>query len=84
MSVANLLEPPALTNESGSSSVRSQMPELPAAVYCPICTHTVPARVTVVRNASGKRVPRVVAGQICPRCSAKLDAAYVMRVERAA
>lgn len=46
-------------------------------VHCPICTHTVPAAVE-----NGGR--RVVAGQKCPRCSAKLDAAVVVRTLQAA
>lgn len=55
-----------------------------ALVYCPICTHSVPANVTLVRNAAGRRVPRVVAGQRCARCSSPLDAAYVLKVNEAA
>jgi hypothetical protein len=55
-----------------------------AVVYCPICTHSVPASVTIVRNAAGRRVPRVVAGQRCARCSSPLDAAYVLKVNEAA
>jgi hypothetical protein len=55
-----------------------------ADVYCPICTHTVPAHVGYVRTASGRKLPRVTSGQKCPRCSSPLDAAYVMRLRRAA
>lgn len=55
-----------------------------AIVYCPMCTHTVPAKVGFIRSPSGRKLPRVTAGQTCPRCSAKLDAAYVMRLDRAA
>jgi hypothetical protein len=55
-----------------------------ALVYCPICTHSVPAKVTIVRNAAGRKVPRVVAGQRCTRCSSPLDAAYVLKVSEAA
>jgi hypothetical protein len=48
-------------------------------VYCPICTHTVDAMVTLtIRDA------RVQAGQRCSRCQSSLDAAYVIRVDRAA
>ena len=50
-----------------------------AQVHCPICTHTVPAAV----DLSLKR-PRIVPGQKCPRCAAKLDAAYVLEVLQAA
>jgi transposase-like protein len=48
-------------------------------VYCPMCTHTVDAMVTLtLRDA------RVQAGQRCSRCQSSLDAAYVVRVDRAA
>jgi predicted nucleic acid-binding Zn ribbon protein len=53
--------------------------ESSASVHCPICTHTVPATVL----AQGKIV-RVKPGQKCPRCSSALDAAYVLRFDRAA
>ena len=53
--------------------------ETKAFVYCPICTHTVEA--TVV--AAGKTA-KVKPGQKCSRCSAALDPAYVMKVDRAA
>ena len=55
-----------------------------ALVYCPICTHSVPANVTIVRNAAGRKVPRVVAGQRCARCISPLDAAYVLKLTDAA
>ncbi len=50
-----------------------------AAVYCPMCTHTVGAK--VIFNG---RTSRVVPGQKCSRCASSLDAAYVVRVDRAA
>jgi len=53
--------------------------EVNAFVYCPICTHTVEG--TVV--ASGKTA-KVKSGQKCSRCSASLDAGYIMRLERRA
>jgi hypothetical protein len=53
--------------------------ESKALVYCPICTHTVSADVVSV----GK-VTKVKPGQKCGRCSAPLDAGYIMRFERAA
>ena len=53
--------------------------ELKGSVHCPLCTHTVPAQ--VLYTARG---PRVIPGQKCPRCSSSLDAAFVLRVERAA
>lgn len=49
------------------------------AVHCPICTHTVSAEVV----HAGKRVV-VKPGQKCPRCSSTLDAAYILRFDRAA
>jgi len=51
--------------------------ELRGAVYCPMCTHTVPANIT--RTARGNRV---AGGQRCLRCSSALDAGYVIRVDR--
>jgi uncharacterized protein (UPF0212 family) len=53
-------------------------------VYCPICTHTVSAQVVFGRNAVGKRIAKSVPGQKCPRCSAPLDAAFVIRTLQAA
>lgn len=53
--------------------------EYKASVYCPLCTHTVPASVLY----SG-RTARVIPGQKCPRCNSSLDAGYVLRFERAA
>lgn len=53
--------------------------EAKGAVHCPMCTHTVEAMIVFnPRNA------RVAPGQKCPRCASSLDAAYVMRVDRAA
>ena len=46
-------------------------------VYCPMCTHSVPARVEPARRGY-----RVLANQSCPRCSATLDAAIVIRADR--
>ena len=50
-----------------------------AKVYCPMCTHTVDAEVE--QHARHLRVKR---GQKCPRCSAALDAGYIMYLDRAA
>jgi len=50
-----------------------------ALVYCPICTHTVEAKVE-----AAKRGTRVVPGQKCSRCHSSLDAGHVVRVDRAA
>jgi transposase-like protein len=48
-------------------------------VHCPICTHTVEAEVISTRRRAFSKP-----GQKCPRCSATLDAAYVLRFEKAA
>ena len=48
-------------------------------VYCPICTHTVEA-IVVANGKSANTKP----GQKCSRCSASLDPAYIMRMDRAA
>ena len=50
-----------------------------ALVYCPICTHTVEADVV-----HGGKHAHVKPGQRCQRCSASLDAGYIMRLDRAA
>jgi len=50
-----------------------------AFVYCPICTHTVEG-IVVTSGKSSKVKP----GQKCSRCSAALDPAYIMRLDRAA
>jgi hypothetical protein len=52
---------------------------LPGEVYCPCCTHTVPANV-VIQRRSASTVPH----QKCPQCGSPLDAASVVFVERAA
>lgn len=44
-------------------------------VYCPICTHTVEATIA----SEPRRIPKVVPGQKCKRCSAAIDAGYVIR-----
>jgi hypothetical protein len=49
------------------------------SVYCPLCTHTVPA--TVLYTA---RAAKVAPGQKCPRCHSSLDAGYVLRLQQAA
>jgi len=53
--------------------------EIKAFVYCPICTHTVEGIVV----ATGKSA-KVKPGQKCSRCSAALDPAYIMHMDRAA
>lgn len=49
------------------------------AVHCPICTHTVDADLVQL----GRKV-YVKPGQKCLRCSSSLDAAYILRFDRAA
>jgi hypothetical protein len=56
-----------------------QIVETKAFVYCPICTHTVEGIVVT----AGRSV-KVKTGQKCSRCSAALDPAYIMRLDRAA
>lgn len=51
---------------------------LRARVYCPICTHTVEAEVAAVESAWNRSKMRVIEGQRCRRCSAPLDAAYIL------
>jgi hypothetical protein len=53
--------------------------EAKALVYCPICTHTVEGLVI-----SNGRTAAVKPGQKCSRCSASLDPAPIMRLDRAA
>lgn len=48
-------------------------------VYCPICTHTVPANL----DLKG-RVARVLPGQRCSRCGATLDVAVIVQIPEAA
>jgi transposase-like protein len=49
------------------------------AVHCPICTHSVGAEIV----NQGRRM-FVKPGQKCARCSSTLDAAYILRFDRAA
>jgi hypothetical protein len=53
--------------------------ETKAFVYCPICTHTVEGIVVATAKTA-----KVKPGQKCSRCSAALDPAYIMRLDRAA
>ncbi|MBI4873721.1 MAG: hypothetical protein HY822_03700 [Acidobacteria bacterium] len=59
--------------------VKPAMKSAPGGVHCPICTHTVEARVIL----AGRHV-FVQPGQKCPRCAASLDAGYVLGSRRAA
>ncbi len=49
------------------------------AVHCPMCTHSVEAAIV----HQGRRM-FIKPGQKCPRCSSTLDAAYILRFDRAA
>jgi len=68
-------------NVQTHSQTRPPVPgyEAKAFVYCPICTHTVEGIVV----ATGKSA-KVKPGQKCSRCSAALDPAYIMHMDRAA
>ena len=48
-------------------------------VFCPICTHTVPANLDLTKKAV-----RVSPGQQCPRCRATLDVAVIVQIPEAA
>ena len=48
-------------------------------VHCPMCTHTVETNVIT----AGRSV-YVKTGERCPRCSAALDAGYVLQIQKAA
>jgi hypothetical protein len=48
-------------------------------VFCPICTHTVPAEL----DLRGKRA-RVVVGERCPRCQSSLEVAVIVQIPEAA
>lgn len=60
-------------------NLRGATREILGSVYCPICTHTVQATVE-----TDGRATKVKPGQKCGRCSAALDAGYVMSTPRAA
>ena len=53
--------------------------EFTGGVYCPICTRTVEAVISVIGKTA-----KVKPGQKCPRCSSSLDAGYVFQFNRAA
>ncbi len=54
-----------------------QNESMEARVYCPICTHTVEAEVVSVESGYRRKL-RVIGGQRCQRCTAPLDAAFVL------
>ncbi len=72
------MNPRVSQNESKAQRV-PPVAEFNTSVHCPICTHTVQATVM----AHGK-TQKVKPGQKCPRCASTLDAAYVLRYDRAA
>lgn len=53
------------------------VPTVNGVVYCPMCTHSVSARLEPAKKGY-KTAPK----QSCPRCSAALDAAFVIRADR--
>lgn len=55
-----------------------------AKVYCPMCTHTVEARIQPAAAFPGSRRRFVEPGQKCAHCSASLDAGYIFPVRHAA
>ena len=48
-------------------------------VFCPICTHTVPAEL----DLRGKRA-KVAVGERCPRCQSSLEVAVIVQIPEAA
>jgi len=48
-------------------------------VFCPICTHTVPAEL----DLRGRRA-KVAVGQCCPRCQSSLEVAVIVQIPEAA
>jgi len=48
-------------------------------VFCPICTHTVPAEL----DLRGKGA-KVAVGERCPRCQSSLEVAVIVQVPEAA
>jgi transposase-like protein len=63
--------------KSFAPAVKSQ--EVKTQVYCPLCTHTVQAMVTL----AGKNA-KVTPGQKCAHCGSSIDAGFVFRYDRAA
>jgi uncharacterized Zn finger protein (UPF0148 family) len=53
--------------------------ETDGEVYCPLCTHTVHAKI----QYSGRK-SKVTPGQKCSHCNSSLDAGYVFAYRRAA
>ncbi|MCW5979814.1 MAG: hypothetical protein KIT09_17165 [Bryobacteraceae bacterium] len=60
-------------------TMTTNVPQSKGMAHCPICTHTVEATIVMV-----KRALRVKPGQRCSRCGSSLDAAYVVRYDKAA
>jgi transposase-like protein len=72
------MDPRIRPNEMKAQRVPATV-EFSTPVHCPMCTHNVQA--TVVAHG---RTQKVKPGQKCPRCASTLDAAYVLRYDRAA
>jgi hypothetical protein len=68
-----------MANTNGSVSNATPNATRVELVYCPLCTHTVPAEVIL----KAKRMI-VRPGQKCARCHSPIDAGYVFRRDRAA
>jgi hypothetical protein len=62
-----------------TGTMKSAASTFRAAVYCPICTHTVDAEALQV----GRRMV-VKPGQKCSRCASSLDAGYIFSADKAA
>ena len=58
---------------------RTTLRAFKGTVFCPMCTHTVPATVL-----SAGRAAKVAPGQKCPRCNSTLDAGSVLQFDQAA
>jgi len=61
------------------NTVAGQTTVTTGTVHCPMCTHTVAAEIA----HQGRRM-FVKPGQKCPRCTSTLDAAYILRFDKAA
>jgi uncharacterized protein (UPF0212 family) len=67
------------THQHTAGKAAPSVHEAPGAVYCPMCTRTVQVAVLHAGKSS-----KVRPGQKCPRCSASIDAGYVIGYNRAA
>ena len=60
--------------------VKTKRQRFEAEVYCPICTHQVPAQVYEQLASAGRHKHVVAPGQKCARCWTSLDAAFIVKV----